>query len=268
MNGFAFGGELARPWLAAVDPRLKLTAVFAMSVAVVCFDAPSVLAGLCAISVLVAAGLRLRSRGWLTIVVLLAMVVWSTMLSQGFFYPVEKPTVLLTIVPPRTDGASTFPGIRLTLEGLLYGAVQSLRLVATMLLGLAASLSTGPERMLVALSALRVPSAPAFMTATALRFLPLLVEELLLVRQARRLRGYRFRRWRPWREVGVLLPVIAGALRRAETLAESVTARGFDHRRPRTHYPPLTMRPWEAAAMCCLHATSAVLIVHGLWRAF
>ncbi|MGC3969387.1 MAG: energy-coupling factor transporter transmembrane component T [Pirellulales bacterium] len=266
MNGLTFGADLAKPWLAELDPRLKLAVVFGLSVAVVCVNHPAALAACCLAGTLFATGLRLRSRGWWAIVLLLALVVWSTMLSQGFFYGFEPRTILLTVVAPSGEGAERFPGIALSLEGLEYGAVQSLRLVATMLAGLAASLSTGPQRMLVALGALRVPPAVAFMTATALRFLPLLVEELALARQARRYRGYRFRIVALHQELGILLPVIAASIRRAETLAESVTARGFDPRRPRTNYPPLRMRRWERQATLAIVLGCVGLVIYRTWR--
>jgi energy-coupling factor transporter transmembrane protein EcfT len=52
--------------------------------------------------------------------------------------------------------------------------------------------------------------------------------------------------------LGLLFPVVAAALRRAETSAESITARGFDPHAPRTFYPPLTMRPWEFVVVAAL----------------
>lgn len=267
MNGRMFGPDVARPWLAGLDPRLKLAAVFGMSVVVVCVDDVRALAACCAVAVLWSAGLRLRSRGWLSIIGVLAVIVWSTMLSQGFFYAAKTRTVLLTIIPSSGGGDDYFAGVALTQEGLLYGAVQSMRFVATALAGLTASLSTGPERMLAALAWFRVPTALAFMTATALRFLPLLVEEVALVRQARRYRGYRFRCYRVPQEIGYLLPVIAGALRKAETLAESVTARGFDPRRPRTQFPPQVMRCGERWALAAIGTLCVVLIAWRIWEA-
>lgn len=267
MNGLTFGPDIARPWLARLDSRLKLAAVFGMSVVVVCVDDIRALAGCCAVAVLWSSGLQLRSRGWLSIVGVLAVIVWSAMLSQGFFYVGEPRTVLLTFIPPSGEGDGYFAGIVLTQEGLAYGAVQSLRFVAAALVGLTASLSTGPERMLAALAWFRVPTALAFMTATALRFLPLLVEEVSFVRQARRYRGHRFRWYKLPQEIGFLLPVIAGALRKAETLAESVTARGFDPRRPRTQYPPQLMRGWERLAMAAVGTLCVVLIAWRTWEA-
>ena len=120
--------------------------------------------------------------------------------------------------------------------------------IATALAGFTTALSTSPERMLAALARLRLPVALCYMTTAALRFIPLVVEEVMIVRQARRRRGYRFRLGGALRgEIGLLFPILASSIRRAETLAESVTARGFDPRAPRTFYPPLRMRGWEVS---------------------
>lgn len=263
-----FSPTNARPCLAGVDPRLKLLYVFTMSVGAAAARSREELWVLFAVSLVGVLGLRLPPRGWAWLAGVVGMLVWGTMFTQGFFYRETPPTVLWSIVKPSAKPGG-FPGIELTVEGLLYGAQQSLRLLASLLAGLTVSLSTSPERMLAALSWFRLPATLSFMTTAALRFLPLLIEEFAEVRQARKLRGYRFRwlglpgdRFGAYRaEIGVVLPVIAAALRRSETLAESVTARGFDPYRPRTFYPPLEMRTWEQAAAVLLVVAASVMFV-------
>lgn len=262
-----FSPTNARPWLAGLDPRLKLLYVFTMSVGAAALRSREELWVLFGVSLVGVAGLRLPPRGWAWMAGVVGMLVWGTMFTQGFFYREIPSTVLWSIVKPE-PGPDGFPGIELTKEGLLYGAQQSLRLLASLLAGLAVSLSTSPERMLAALAWFRLPATLGFMTTAALRFLPLLLEEFGEVRQARRLRGYRFRllgvsgdRLGGYRaEIGNVLPVIAAALRRGETLAESVTARGFDPYRARTFYPPLVMRIWETIGAWLLAAAATVMV--------
>lgn len=267
MAATIFSATNARPWLARLDPRVKLLYVFTASIGAATARTPTELWLLFGATLLAATGLRLTPRGWGALLGVVGLTVWGTMLSQGFFYKGMTRTVVWTIIEPRPDPKG-FVGIELTTEGLRYGAEQSLRLLSTVLAGLTVSLSTSPERILAALAWFRLPAALGFMTTAALRFLPLLIEEGVEVRRARRLRGYRFRVFgRPGdrfgsvrAELGIVLPVIAASLRRAETLAESVTARGFDPYRPRTFYPPLTMRTWERAASWAL-ATAATLMI-------
>jgi energy-coupling factor transporter transmembrane protein EcfT len=266
MTGQLFSADAAKPWLAALDPRLKLAWVFTVSVAAATLNDVRALGILTFFAVVAATGLRLTARGWSAIVLMIGLLVWGTMLSQGLFY--YGKTVLVTFVEPRQFGDYSFPGIRLTTEGLIYGAIQSLRFVATALAGFTASLSTGPERMLSALVCIKLPASLAYMTTAALRFLPVVLNEVAAVRRARRLRGGRFAwigptgdRFGPYRdEVQLLLPILAAALRRAETLAESVTARGFDPRAPRTFYPPLVMREFEKLIIVLLLGICVLLI--------
>jgi len=123
-------------------------------------------------------------------------------------------------------------GLYVYREGLLYGAVQSLRIVTMIALGLLVCWTTNPGEFLAALVGLHVPYGVAFMTVTALRFLPLVVSEVGVVMTARRMKGYHLRRggWlRPWRRLGQLFkPIFANAIRRSRALALSVESRGFD----------------------------------------
>lgn len=267
----AFRDAKASGWLAALDPRLKLAALVWLSVLSVLVDALPALAALLALGMLAASGLRMRPQGWLAVVGLLAALAWGTVLSQSIFYSQAPRTLLATLVPERQIGEWNFPGIRLYREGAAYGLTQSLRMLSVTLLGLAVCLSTSPERLLAALVRWRAPVAVAFIAVTALRFLPTLLGEWATVRTARRLRGYRF----PWNrpagwfvavpramlaELNLLLPVLSGALRRAETLAASVGSRGFDPAAARTFYPPLRFRPVERIALASLLVTAAAAI--------
>ena len=267
----AFADARGRPWLAAADPRLKLAALVWLSVLSVLVDSLPALVGLLAVGAVAAGGLRMRPRGWLAVLGVLAAVAWGTVLSQSIFYAEAPRTLLVALVPEWQVGDWTFPGVRLYREGAVHGLAQSLRTLSVMLLGLAVCLSTSPERLLAALVRCRVPVAVAFIAVTALRFLPTLLGEWAMVRAARRLRGYRF----PWKRplqwffavpraifsaAGGLFPVLSGALRRAETLAASVSSRGFDPAARRTHYPPLRMRPAERMLLAGLFLTAAAVV--------
>lgn len=248
-----------RAWLAALDPRLKLAWLLALSTLVVLVDSLPALVVLAAAGALPLAGVAMRRRGWLLVLGLLGVTVWATVFSQAIFY--------------RPAGESPWGevlGVRFYAGGAAYGLVQSLRLVSGVLGGLAVCLSTSPERLLAALVRLRVPLAVGFMTVTALRFLPVMLDEMAAVRRARALRGYRFRVVGPRGgllgslrlELAALEPILAAALRRAGNLATSVASRGFDPLGRRTYYPALRLRGGEQAAILLLIA--ACLAVAGV----
>jgi energy-coupling factor transport system permease protein len=245
-----------RGWLGTCDPRLKLAWLAWVSCLCVLLDSLAALAALALVAATPAAFLRIRLAGWLAIGTVLALVVWGTLLSQGLFYDRWPRSMLVSLIEPRTLAGWEFSGLAIYREGIVYGAVQSLRLVAMMLAGLCVCLSTSPERLLAALARCRVPVAIGFVTVTALRFLPAMLAEIAIVRQAQRLRGARRLRG----QMGLLLlPVLASALRRSTALAASVTSRGFDPAARRTFYPELRFRPLERVAIAVLVASGAAI---------
>lgn len=217
-----------------IDPRTRLALLCAAGVLAITLEQPGALGGLALVCCL---PLVLLRPSWIWIrrgLVAVLAVVWSTTLSQGLFYA-EQPRVSLGHLGP----------LHLYREGLAYGLAQSLRFVALSIGGICLAVSTPPDRLYAALLALRVPFGLALMASTALRFLPELGRELLTVRRARAHRGRPAWRRAPWRwlalEVSLLRPVVARAWRRAQNLAESLDARGFDPVAPRAVRRPLRM---------------------------
>ena len=236
-----------------MDPRTRLGLLSAAGVAAITLEQPAalgVLTLLCCLPLLI---LR-PSWVWLRrgLVAVLA-IVWSTTLSQGLFYA-EQPRISLGHLGP----------LHLYREGLAYGLAQSLRFVALSIGGICLAVSTPPDRLHAALLALRVPFGLALMASTALRFLPELGRELLVVRRARAHRGRPAWKRAPWRwlalEVSLLRPVVARAWRRAQNLAESLDARGFDPVAPRAVRKPLVMGAVDVGALALAGAVCLALV--------
>lgn len=61
--------------------------------------------------------------------------------------------------------------------------------------------------------------------AIALTFIPQMIASLQEIREAQRIRGYRFRRWRD--QLPLVMPLLTTSLEHAIQLAESLEARGF-----------------------------------------
>jgi energy-coupling factor transporter transmembrane protein EcfT len=240
--------EHAAPWLSKQDPRVKICWLLCISVISILVETQQELAGLFFLAALPAVGLRLRPRGWLVIGGLLLSIAWGTILTQAIFYGGTPRTVWFTLVPEFELGGWHGDPVYFYVEGALYGLQQSQRLLAMALAGLTVCLSTSPQRLLAGMTRLGLPMAIGFMSVAAVRFLPTMLNELATVRQARRLRGYRFRVWpittgvrNMWQELALCEPVLSAALRRASTLATSITTRGFDALSPRTFYPELKL---------------------------
>ncbi len=255
----------AAAWARALDVRLKLAALLAAAVLVVLVDAPLTLLVLLAL----AAALYPASRLPLSKVRLAAAValltVWGTMLGQAIFYASVPRTPLVVLVSPDAPGLGALTGgLVVYREGLLYGAVQSMRIVTMVGLGLWVCWTTEPGEFLSALVRLRVPYGVAFMTVTAMRFLPTVVSEAAVVRSARRMRGYHLRRgaWlHPARELAQFMkPLFANAVRRSRALALSVEARAFDPSARRTALVEGRLGPGGVAALAILVAAVAAVV--------
>ncbi len=260
-----------RGWLEQVDPRLKLAWVAFISTLSVVVDTTPALLMLFAVAMLGVSGLTMRRGSWLLVGGLLLAIAWGSLLSQALFYAAEPRTKLFTLVPPATMFGWPWSGLHVYQEGAVYGLTQSLRMLAMTSAGLSVCLSTSPERLMAALARLQVPGPLAYLVVVALRFLPLMLVEMATVRQARRLRGYSPlgirlawspRAWAHWTrlEVALLLPVIASTLRRAQALARSVSARGFDPAARRTFYPPLRLRRIERVALVAMGSVFLAIV--------
>lgn len=221
-----------------MDPRTRLMLLGCAGILAISLEQPAALAVFVLACALPLVALRpspaWQRRGLLAV----ATIVWSTVLSQGLFYA-EQPRVALASLGPLT----------LWREGVTWGLAQSLRFVGLSLAGIALSASTPPDRLHAALLRLRVPFGLALMAATALRFLPAIGQEILVVRRARAARGRPVWRRPPWQwlalELSLLRPVVARSWRRAHSLAESLDARGFDPLAPRAVRRPLQLRPLD-----------------------
>ena len=97
--------------------------------------------------------------------------------------------------------------------------------------------------------------------------MPTVADQWATVRRSCQLRGYQPRLWQvgrgvwaSWKtELALLVPVVAAALRRASTLATSLTARGYDAGQPRTIFPALRMTGLEGSAVVVLIVVGAAL---------
>lgn len=117
-----------------------------------------------------------------------------------------------------------------TQNGLEIALLVSLRLAIIVLSALI--VLTGAARdYLLALTQCKIPYEIAFMTLAAMRFIPMLREEAQDVLCAVQMRGLQFKnaglRQQAKIYISIVLPVVAGAIRRAEQLSMAMEARAF-----------------------------------------
>ena len=124
------------------------------------------------------------------------------------------------------------------------------------------------EEFAYALGQLGLPYKLGFTMTMAFRLVPVFVEAAGTVVQAQRCRGLDFDRGTPWqrvrRYVPVIVPVFMGALRRADQMAMTLDARGFQAPAMRTVLDPWRVRALDLLVAAVLLAAVATYLV--LWR--
>ena len=207
----------------SLDPRVKIAWSVVASLLAVILGHPVLLAALLFLTILPWFLVRppLARVRLLLILVLTTSV--GSMISQGFFYTFE----------PRTEWLRLFPGLSLSREGVFYGAVVSLRLVAVLAAGSLVVFTTHPSEMILALTKLRVPHWFAFMLTLALRFLPETLEQGKRILVAQQLRGAGGKGIiaAPRRFRLLIVPLLAASLRSARQVAMAAEVRGYSPER-------------------------------------
>ena len=144
---------------------------------------------------------------------------WLAALSVGFFNAVLSPAN----ADPTATVVLAFGPLCLTEPALAAGIALGLRVVAIVAVGVAWSRITDPTHLVDALVQQgRLADRFAYGALAALQAIPWLAEDLVALREARRMRGLRST-WHPRVLVGLLVLVI----RRGDRLAVAMDARGF-----------------------------------------
>lgn len=237
-----------------LHPVTKVAALLVVIVAAFLVDRPQSLAPLflaiLALLVGVGGGDNLRRfRVMFLLVFVFTLVVWT------FF-----------------GGRIVAPGERVPLgvptqAGFDLGLSTAVRLATFLAAGLVFLTTTRIEEVAYALGRVGVPYKVGFTLMLAFRLVPVFFDAALSVVQAQRCRGLPFDRGGPLtrlrRFVPVIVPVLVGALRRADRMAMALELRGFNSGRPRTTWLRARAHPRDAVAGAI---AGGVLVVYvGLW---
>ncbi|MCL1905797.1 MAG: energy-coupling factor transporter transmembrane protein EcfT [Clostridiales bacterium] len=239
--------------LARLDPRVKLLLLLGLSGAALFLRGAAALLALLALALLIllAGGISpaaawARARGLLGLILMLFII-------QCLFERGGGPLVKLGDITLVSVG------------GFNAAVLVSLRLLIIVLSALIV-LSGEPRDYLLALTQCKIPYEIAFMVLAALRFLPLLREEAKDVLCAAQMRGLRIKKTglkdKARAYLSIMLPVVAGAIRRAEQLSYAMEARAFRAFPKRTAMRRLRLRAADVAyaALYCL-ALAAVVVI-------
>jgi energy-coupling factor transport system permease protein len=228
-----------------LHPVTKLAGLVALVVAAFLVDRPLVLAPLGAgvlVLVAMAGGLPnlRRLRLLFVLVFVFTLVVW-TLFYGGVLVP--------------------------TRAGFLFGLATAIRLDTFLATSVLFLTTTRVEEVAYALGRLGVPYTVGFTLTLAFRLVPVFFDAAASVVEAQRCRGLEFGRGglvvRLRRFVPVIVPVLIGALRRADRVAMALELRGFNSGRPRTTF--LRARAGARDLVAGVLAAATVLAYAALW---
>jgi energy-coupling factor transport system permease protein len=219
------------------------------------------------IGVFVAAYVVERPLGQLPILaVLLVLLVWTGALRNVYrlrylFLLIFLMTTLIWTLFYGPDGAPplfAWGPITVSRTAPWFGLGMGLKLDCFLASGVLFLSVTRVEEFAYALTRLGLPYKVGFTMTMAFRLVPVFVAAAGDVVDAQRCRGLDFEHGSVWqrvrRYVPVMVPVFMGALRRADQMAMTLDARGFQSATPRTVLEPYSFG-WRDAAV-----TAAVLV--------
>ena len=215
-----------------LDPRTKLVMVLCLSSLAVFIQNIYVLVGVLLVSFLISVILKANLFPAFKQVRKLLLLIVIVALAQSLFAPAGKTIVTL----------GTFS--LLTTGGLIKGAEFILRMAVIVVSATIVATSNYRETV-QGLVQWKIPYEIAFMVSVAIRFLPMLTEEIRDVMLAIQLRGVELEKIPFNKKLKIysyiLTPIVVGTVMKAEKLAAAMETRAFRAYPQRTSYMTLKM---------------------------
>lgn len=162
----------------------------------------------------------------------------------------------------------SLPGQILNLQSIYEALQLAYRLVAFLASFSIFFLTTTPEELGMALTKMKVPYMYTFAFISAIRFTPILAEELQSIIDAQKSRGLELEKGnilsRLRKYVPILVPLMVNVLRRSYELAEAIEVKCFGARKNRTYLRELKMKLEDWIALC----TSIILFILAVYARY
>jgi energy-coupling factor transport system permease protein len=222
MQGNNLSGAQARlTWIHRLDPRTKLVLLVASFVMVLLPESPQVVF----LATVLVLGQVTLARVWPALLPIRWLLVTLAIFSLGIWSVMAYgPTHLFW---------------RVSRESLAFGAANFLKLSTMMVAGLTLLATTPPEELFLGLVKFRLPYPGAFAFALALRWVPEVFATAMRVKEAQAARGLSWEGGNPLdrlkRHLPLLAPIFLLTLRRSQSMAWALEARGFQISPRRTY---------------------------------
>ena len=195
----------------------------------------------------------------------------------GFYHNPEKPLhIWLWIFRP--EDAESLPilgsiilgltggrGIILCEEGFFWGILTTVKFLITVFSSNLVLMTTKPKDILLALNKFGMPFKFTFAAVTALRFIPVIMEEWYVTMSAQRARGLKFKKLNVKGIVGALMTsfsiLIVNSIRRARILAFAMETRAFGANKKRVPLKELKMTRLDFAVILIIFIITVSVLI-------
>ncbi len=244
-----------------LDPRTKLAGLLVLlTLAFSLTSAENV-----AVSILCATGIAISSKA--------GYGVWMVTLRR--FRWMLSLVLILNLFFVREGAPVTIGNVELpfTHYGIERAVVLTIQLTAAIVLSMSFTLTTSPLDIAKGFSTAARRFRNRFsvddigmVLLLAMRFIPLLQQEVRTIVEAQKARGVEFGRGRLISRASnlaaVLVPALSASFRRADTVALAMTARGFEPGKPRSEFRPLRFSALDLyiGALIAVYTTGQIIL--------
>lgn len=158
-----------------------------------------------------------------------------------------------------------FATIALTSGGILFGLGFAIKIMIMMFASSLLTATSRIEELFLGLEKLGLPYQFGLMMMIAIRFIPTLTREAEQIQQAQRVRGAVIRRRGKFSQtvkgvIPIFVPMIVSSMRRVNTMAMSMTSRGYGYTTDRTQLTGIRFRFDDLIFIVMLVLCVAILI--------
>lgn len=186
--------------------------------------------------------------------------------------PIGSSLLALQIIAPAVEKPWTpaweLGGFVIYTDGLYYGMVLLLRIVASLIIALVMVMTTHPSDLFTSLAKLKMPYILNFMSSMTLQLIPVFQREFGIIMSAQKSRGMKGSGFAA--VLPSFVPVFVGAIERVQQLAISLESRGFGSDGNKTSYRQVRVRAldWVLGILgaVVLIGLSVISILKGLWN--
>ena len=256
-----------------LDFRPKLLMVAVITIIAFVWESPIAAAGLLLV-LLTASLLAGVKRSYILLIIQVMIPFYILLLLTHGFWNIEQVKMLThkQVLTP----IFTFPkswwligGASMSLEGFLYGWNVIFKTLTLVMVVPLAIFTTDVDNMIVGMVRAKIPYKLTFIFSATLRFFPVLFEEIQSIIEAQRLRGLGVEKMGPIQRVQVYskvaVPLILGAMVKAQQLEVVLQAKAFTGNPDRTYLHESVLRPLDWAAIILFSAFFVVAAILYFW---